>query len=344
MKAVVYQGPGDIVVSNLPEPRVEERRDAVVRVTRSGICGTDLHPFRGELPDFAPGTVLGHEFAGVVVEAGPDAQVTVGERVFASDVVACGRCALCARGWHYQCPEATLFGYADVVGKPLSGGQAEYVRVPYADVVLRSVPEGVSDEQALFVSDVLTTAYTAVRAAALTPGDTVGVVGAGPVGLLAGRCAAIAGAGRVIVCDPASERRTAAESLGLQAVVPGELGTALREAAGTRGAAAVIEAVGSDAALRAAVEAAGPRSTVVAAGAHHSSAMPFPTGLAFGRELTLRFTVGDPIALREDVLPLITQGLLDPSAVVTHRLPLSRAAEAYALFDGRAALKVVLSP
>jgi 2-desacetyl-2-hydroxyethyl bacteriochlorophyllide A dehydrogenase len=344
MKGVVFDGPGSVRVAELPQPTLQHARDAIVRVSRTAVCGTDLHPYRGEIPDFAAGTVLGHEFAGTVYEAGAEVPYRPGQRVFASDVIACGRCPDCARGWHYQCPRVALFGYSTVVGQYVPGGQAEYVRVPFADVVLAPTPDGVSDEQALFVGDVLTTGYTAVRAAGVRPGDVVGVVGAGPVGLLAAVCAATAGAARVAVADPAPERRERAASFGFRAVDPADLPAAAAELTGGRGFARVIEAVGSDGALSCALHVAGPRATVAAVGAHHSPAMPFPTSLAFGRELTLRFAVGDPIRSREPVLALVREGRVDPSRLVSHRLPLAAAARAYELFHARQAFKVVLEP
>ncbi|WP_433654909.1 alcohol dehydrogenase catalytic domain-containing protein [Nocardia sp. CA-128927] len=344
MKGVVYQGPYQVKVDEeLPMPCVLDARDAVIRVTRTAICGSDLHPYRGEIPDFAPGTVLGHEFAGVVVEAGADVPFAVGDRVFASDLVACGRCPNCARGWHYHCAQASLFGYSTVVGPSIAGGQAEYVRVPFADVVLARSPDDLTDEQVLFVGDVLTTGYAAAAGAEISPGDVVGVVGAGPLGVLAAMCASGLGAGAVIIADPDPARRATAVSLGLRAVAPDELGATLNTISDGRGARAVIEAVGNDAALTCALHSAGPRATVVAVGAHSAAAMPFPSGLAFTRELTVRFTVGDPIRHREHVLRLIQDGLIDPARIISHRLPLSDAQQGYALFDSRAAFKVVLT-
>ncbi|MFI5661901.1 alcohol dehydrogenase catalytic domain-containing protein [Streptomyces sp. NPDC051684] len=340
MKGVVYRGPGRVAVEELPLPVLQGPRDAIVRVTRAAVCGTDLHPYRGELPDFAPGTVLGHEFAGVVHSAGPEARFRPGDRVFASDVVACGRCAQCARGLHYQCAEVSLFGYADVVGKPVDGGQAEFVRVPFADVVLGATPADVSDEQGLFVGDVLTTAYAAVRNAGVQAGDRAAVVGAGPVGLLAALCARLAGAVETVVADTDGSRRARAETLGFRAVDPAEPSAAL--AVGPGGAQRVVEAVGTDAALRFALETAGAGATIAVAGSHHSTAMPFPTGLAFAREWTLRFTVGDPITLRDEVLGLVRDGSIDPCQVVSDRVPLVAAPEAYEAFDQRRAFKTVL--
>lgn len=267
MRGVLYRGPRHVLVSDdLPVPAVKSGRDAVVRVTKAGICGTDLHPYRGEIPGFASGTVLGHEFVGHVAEAGPGTPFAPGDRVFASDIVACGRCRDCARGWHYQCPQATLFGYSDVAGAPIAGGQADQVLVPFADVVLCPVPEDVTDEQALLVGDVLTTAYAAVLDAGVVPGDVVGVVGAGPLGVLAALCAHTAGAAAVLVADTNPARRELAKSLGADAVAPADFREALRDASDGQGARAVIEAVGTDAALAAAVAAAAPHATVAAAG------------------------------------------------------------------------------
>lgn len=339
----MYEGPGSITVADgLPRPTLRSPREAVVRVSWSGICGTDLHPYRGEIPAFAGGTILGHEFAGTVVEAGAQTSFQPGDRVFASDIVACGRCRLCSRGWHYQCPSVSLFGYSTVVGESLDGGQAEYVRVPFADVVLAAIPDGVSAEQALFVGDVLTTAYAAVEAAGIVPGDTVAVVGAGPLGVLAAMCASAVGAGEVLVAEPDAKRRKLAAEAGVRALEPAEFSDTVRSACGGYGAPAVIEAVGSDPALTTAIDAAGPHGTVVAVGAHHSTAFPLPTREAFGRELTLRFVVGDPIRLRDRVFALLRAGLIDPVRVVTHRLPLSDAAKGYELLDRREALKVLL--
>ncbi|WP_328603279.1 alcohol dehydrogenase catalytic domain-containing protein [Amycolatopsis sp. NBC_00345] len=337
MKGVVYCGPGEVRVRDLPMPVVRDPRDVVVRVTRTAICGTDLHPYRGELPGFPAGTVLGHEFAGVVQETGAGSPFAVGDRVFASDVIACGRCRHCERGRHYQCASVSLFGYADVVGAPVDGGQAEYVRVPFADVVLAAIPVGVSDEQAVFVGDVLTTAYGAVRDAGVTAGDTVAVVGGGPVGLLGALCARQAGASRIVVADREPVRRERARSMGFEAVPPAQLSTTVRG-----GADRVIEAVGTDAALLTALEVTGPAACVAVAGAHHSTAMPFPTGLAFARELTIRFSVGNPIRLRAEVLALVAAGELDPVDVVSHRFALDDAAHAYREFDQRIAFKVMM--
>ncbi|MFE0425496.1 alcohol dehydrogenase catalytic domain-containing protein [Streptomyces sp. NPDC058953] len=344
MRGVVYRGPGKIEVdTGLDLPRVRHDRDAVVRVTRTAICGTDLHPYRGEMPGFRAGTVLGHEFTGVVTETGSGVPFAVGRRVVVSDIVACGRCDRCLRGRHYHCPDSTLFGYDTVAGAALPGGQADYVRVPFADVVLSPSPDDLTDDQLLFVGDILSTAYIGAESAGITPGDVVGVVGAGPVGLLAAQCARVFGAARVVVTDTDARRRAKTAELGFDAVEPEGFGPALG-AGSDRGAAAVIEAVGSPSALTRALTSIGYGGTVVAVGSHGSTAVPLDAKDAFAREATLRFAVGNPIRVRDRVIALLRAGLLDPAPLVSHRLPLSDAARAYRLFDERKALKVVLSP
>jgi 2-desacetyl-2-hydroxyethyl bacteriochlorophyllide A dehydrogenase len=335
MKGVVYHGPGDVRVhDDLPMPELRGPRDAVVRVTITAICGTDLHPYRHELPGLPAGTVLGHEFVGTVFAAGAEVPFAVGDRVLASDLVACGRCRNCVLGWHYQCAQATLFGYGTVVGESLPGGQAEYVRVPFADVVLSRIPADVDDEEALFAGDILTTGYAAVEAAGVRPGETVAVIGGGPVGACAAMCAVTAGAARVVVVDPDDGRRAWARSQGWLAAQPDS-----PEAAD---ADVVLEAVGDAEALRCAVRTAARCGRVVSIGAHHSPDLPFPADIAFARELSLRFVVGDPIRCRDRVLDLVRADRLDPTSLVSHRLPLSAAANGYRLFDRREAVKVLL--
>jgi threonine dehydrogenase-like Zn-dependent dehydrogenase len=343
VRATVFRGPYAVELrDDLPVPRLHGSRDAVVRVTASAICGTDLHPYRGELLGFGAGTVLGHEFVGVVEDAGDEVAHLAGRRVVASDLVACGRCRMCRKGWHYQCPEVTLFGYSTVVGRSIDGGQADYVTVPFADVVLAPCPDELTDEQALLTGDVLATGYIAAERAEIPLGGTVAVIGAGTVGLLAGMCARARGAGAVVVADPSAARRAAAVDCGFLAASPEQLGALVAEASYGLGAQSVIEAVGSDAALRLAVETAAPRGTVVAVGAHHSAAAPLNSGSAFGRELTLRFAVGDPISVRDEVFALVRTGRVDPSAVISHRLPLMEVEHGYEIFDRREATKVVL--
>ncbi|QES46708.1 alcohol dehydrogenase [Streptomyces venezuelae] len=348
MRALQWHGPHHVkLAEDVPDPRIEAPDDAVVRVVTSAVCGTDLHPYRGEIASFTPGTVTGHEFTGVIEAVGPEVRgLRPGDRVLASDVIACGRCWYCHRGWHYQCERVGLFGYDTVVGTTAyPGGHAEYVRVPFADVVLSPVPDGVGDEQALLIGDVLATGYAGASGGRVRPGDTVAVVGCGPVGLLALRCAWLLGAARVLAVDPLESRRRLAAGQGADPVPAGEgLADRIRELTGGRGADVVLEAVGTDASLLSALEIVRPAGVVCAVGAHASTAMPMPTGPAFGKEITLRFAVGDPIRDREALMNLVRAGRIDPTFVISHRLALAEAAEAFRLFDAGEASKVVLLP
>lgn len=344
MKAVAWRGPRKVEVIDVAEPTLLEPTDAIVTVTLAAICGTDLHAYRGEIEAIPPGTLLGHEFVGAVAALGSAVKgLSVGDRVVASDLVACGECWWCRRGWHYQCAHSSLFGYGTVVGEALPGGQAERVRVPLADLVLRRLEPEVADEDAVFVGDVLATAQMAVAESGLSPGETLTVVGCGPVGLCTVMCALRAGAGAVFAVDPNRDRRGRAAELGAQPLDPGG-GAVLRGEPPPGGADVVVEAVGSDASLQAALALVRPRGTVVAVGAHHSVAMPLSTLDAFARELTIKFVVGDPIRVRDELLEAVANGELRPASVVSHRFPLEQATEAYRRFDRGEAVKVLLVP
>jgi len=343
MKALVWRGPREVEVAEVAEPALIEPTDAIVTVSLAAICGTDLHAYRGEIEAIPAGTVLGHEFVGIVAAIGSAVRgLRIGDRVVASDLVACGECWWCEREWHYQCQEASLFGYGSVVGEELPGGQAERVRVPRADLVLRPLAPGIDDADAIFVGDVLATAHMAVAESNLPAEGAVAIVGCGPVGLCTVMCALRAGAGSVFAVDPNPVRRARAAELGALPVDPG----GKTDVAGSmaNGADVVVEAVGSDASLHTALGLVRPRGTVVVVGAHHSEAMPFSTLDAFARELTIRFVVGDPIAVREELLEAIVAGELKPASVVSHRLPLEQGPEAYRLFDRQEAVKVLLVP
>jgi threonine dehydrogenase-like Zn-dependent dehydrogenase len=340
----MWRGARRVELTDVPRPTVQDPRDAVVRVTRTAICGTDLHPYRGEIPGFRPDTILGHEFTGIVEDAGPAAAVAPGDRVVASDVIACGRCWWCQRGHHYQCGQVSLFGYGDVVGPYVPGGQTDAVRVPFADSVLAAVPDSVSDDNAVFAGDVLVTGWTAAAEAAADAGGVVAVVGCGPVGLCAVMSAALQGAGVVVGVDPQSGRRRIAEELGAVTAGPDDAREVTFELTGGRGADAVVEAVGTPVALTSALSLVRPRGVVSAVGAHHDPAFPLDTGDAFARELTLRFAVGDPIRWSPVLLDHLAAGRLDPSQIVSHRLALDDVETAYELFDQGEATKVLLSP
>jgi alcohol dehydrogenase len=342
MRAVVLRGPGDVAVEEVADPMLLEPGDAIVAVRATAICGADLFPFHGLTPGFEAGTVLGHEFAGDVVEVGPDVErVRPGQRVVNTSMISDGTCPSCRAGRVTQCEGRSLFGYSGVYPR-LDGGQAELVRVPQADRALRTLPDEVSDEGAVFLADILPTGLGAVERGGVSAGDTVVVVGCGPVGLMAVLCAAGV-AGRLLAIDAVPARRELASQLGAEAVAPEDAEAAVAEATDGLGADVVVEAAGSAAALGASLKLARGRGVVSVVGAHFEPDYPLDNALMFERELTLRFSIGDPTADGELLLSRLASGELDPTAIVTHRLPLADAAEAYRLFDSREATKVVLS-
>ncbi len=343
MKAVVLVRAGDVQGLNVPDPQLAAPGDAVVRVTATAICGADLFPYHGYTPGFEDGTVLGHEFVGIVEAVGADVRsVKSGDRVVCTSTISCGRCGHCRAGRPSQCAGRALFGYSGVYPR-LDGGQAELVRVPGADRCLWPIPAGVSDEAAVFVGDILPTGYGAVRRSELALGDLAVVVGCGPVGLMAVLLARRV-ARAVLAVDGIPGRRDLAASLGARAVAPEDAAAAIAGASGGLGADAVIEAAGSPGALSAALTYVRGRGTVSVVGAHFEPDYPLNSGLMFEREISLRFTIGDPFSDRERLFGLIVAGELDPTPVVTYRLPLAEAADAYRLFDTRGATKIVLAP
>lgn len=343
MKAVVLHEPGELGVVEVADPAILQPGDAIVSVRATAICGADLFPFHGLTPGFEMGTILGHEFAGEVVEVGSGVtSVRPGDRVVNASMISDGTCASCRAGRVTQCEGRSLFGYSGVYPR-LDGGQAELVRVPHADRALQKLPDEVSDEAAVFLADILPTGQAAVVRAGVAEGDVVVVVGCGPVGLMAILCAR-GTAGRLLAVDGVPARRELAERLGAEAVTPEEAMDVVASATGGLGADVVIEAAGSPGALDASLRLARGRGTVSVVGAHFEPDYPLDNGLMFERELTLRFSIGDPTADGRLLLERIADGELDPTSIVTHRMPLTEAAEAYRLFDAREATKVVLTP
>ena len=343
MKAVVLAGIGDLRLDEVPEPRIESPEDALVRVTRTGLCGADLFPFHGHTPGFEDGTILGHEFVGVV-EAVGDAVTSLrrGDRVVSTSTVSCGRCTHCRSGRPSQCLARALFGYSGVYDR-LDGGQAELVRVPFAGRSLHVLPDAVSDDAAVFVADMLPTGYNAVKRADLEQGDLAVVLGCGTVGLMA-VAFAVRVARRVIAVDGMPARRALAQAYGAEAVAPDDATAAVAEASEGIGSDAVIEAAGTPAALTAAMQLVRGLGTVSVVGAHFEPDFPLNNGLMFEREMTLRVTWGHPFRDRERILAMIASGAIDPLPAVTHRYRLAQAQEAYRVFDAREAVKVLLTP
>ena len=335
-------GVGDLRLEEVPGPTLRAPTDAIVRVTRTGLCGADLFPFHGHTPGFEDGTILGHEYVGVVEEVGDEVStLRRGDRVVSTSTISCGACPHCRAGRPSQCLERALFGYSGVYQR-LDGGQAELVRVPFAERSLFVVPDAVSDDAAVFVADMLPTGYNAVKRAELEQGDVVAVLGCGTVGLMAILFARRV-ARRVIAVDGVPARRELAATQGAEAVAPEDAADAVAAATGGIGADAVIEAAGVPAALTASLMLVRGLGTVSVVGAHFEPDF-LNNALMFEKEMTLRVTWGHPFKDRERILAMIAEGLIDPTVAVTHRFDLADAQEAYRVFDAREAVKVLLSP
>jgi threonine dehydrogenase-like Zn-dependent dehydrogenase len=345
MRAVVLNGPHDVSVEQVDDPVLPGPDGIVVAVERTAICGSDLHLYHGEMAP--PGVHLGHEFIGRVLDAGPEVRtVRGGDRVLVSGVVGCGHCMQCLTGWPMRCLAAgsQVFG----TSLDLAGGQAEAVAVPAADSFVHAIPDGVTDEQAVLLTDILPTGFLGARRADITPGSTVAVIGLGPVGICALRAAQLHSPARILAVDPVAHRRAHAERLGAEPIDPTDGGTMaqLLEATGGRGVPSVIEAVGRDDTINDAIMSVAPGGTVSVIGVSTNLAHPFPMVIAMYKGITFRICVADIPATWPFLVPLVASGKLHPEDVFTHRMALSDAAEAYRIFDARddSVIKVLLDP
>jgi 2-desacetyl-2-hydroxyethyl bacteriochlorophyllide A dehydrogenase len=343
MRAVTFQAPGEVRVEEKPAPEVVAADDAVVRVEASGICGSDLHIYHGRVP-VEPGFTIGHEFVGTVLAVGDDVErVALGDRVLGCFHTACATCSACLRGDYHRCRKGRTFGHGSHLGD-LQGAQAEQLLVPRANLTLRRVPEGMSSEVALFAGDVMGTGYHAVAHAGMRSGDTVAVLGLGPVGLCAVQAALAGGAVQVFAIDTVQERLAMAGDFGATPLhlTEEEPKRAVR-AATEGGVDVVVDAVGDPAPLEMAISLARDAGTVSGIGAYAGRG-EVPIGLAWLKGLTLRLGLANVIAHVDRVLALIEAGKLDPAPLVTHHMKLDDVAEAYRLYDEREALKIVLTP
>jgi threonine dehydrogenase-like Zn-dependent dehydrogenase len=389
MKAVCWYGAEDVRVEQVPDPAILNPHDAIVRVTRTAICGSDLHLFGGFIPMMKSGDILGHEFMGEVVEVGRAATgLKRGDRVVVPFAIACGHCFFCQRELWSLCDNTNpnagmleklygasgsgLFGYSHLYGG-YAGGQAEYVRVPFADVGAVKVPEGVDDEQALFLSDILPTGYMAAENCTIQSGDVVAVWGCGPVGQFAIRSAYMLGAERVIAIDRFPERLHMAETHGKAEVLNYEdldVVEELKERTGGRGPDACIDAVGMEAhgtgvaalydrakqavrletdrptALREAIQACRKGGTVSIPGVYGGSIDKVPLGAAFAKGLTIRMGQTHVHRYMRPLLNRIQRSEIDPSFVISHRMTLDDAPRGYRMFRDKEdeCVKVVLRP
>jgi 2-desacetyl-2-hydroxyethyl bacteriochlorophyllide A dehydrogenase len=345
VRAVVFAAPGRVEVAEVPDPRVGKPDDAVVRVTRSAICGSDLHFYRGE-PPLEPGDALGHEAVGVVeAVGGAVSDVEPGDRVAVAFHAACGACWWCARGETGLCERYRNFG-TGVYGDGLGGAQAELLLVPGADLNLLRIPDAVDDDRAIFVTDVLTTAVHAASIVAPAPGETVAVLGCGPVGLLL--CAALAdGAGKVLALDTVADRLALAAGFGAIPVDAASRNpeSAVAELTEGRGADVVVDAVGTPAAFERATELVRRGGRVVVVGMYTGEAVEIQLGSLWIRGIDIRFAGVCPLhATWGEAMRAVESGRLDPAPLVTDRLPLERAPEGYERFARREAIKVLLEP
>jgi 2-desacetyl-2-hydroxyethyl bacteriochlorophyllide A dehydrogenase len=316
----------------------------IVAVTASAVCGSDLHIYHGRVPVEA-GFTIGHEFVGTVLAAGDGVErVAVGDRVLGTFHTACATCVACLRGDYHRCRNGRTFGHGAHLGD-LQGAQADRLLVPGANLTLRRVPEGMSADVALFAGDVMGTGYHAVAHAGMRSGDTVAVLGLGPVGLCAVQAALAGGAVAVFAIDSVAERLEMAERFGARPLHLTEQDPKgeIRAATGGLGVDVAVDAVGDPAPLALAISLARDAGTVSGIGAYAGKG-EVPLGLAWLKGLQLRLGLANVIAHVDRVLALIESGRLDPSPLVTRHMPLDEAAEAYEIYDRREALKIVLTP
>jgi len=389
MKALVWHGTNDVRVERVPDPSILNPRDAIVKITTTAICGSDLHLLDGFIPTMKAGDILGHEFMGEVVDVGKEnRKLKVGDRVVVPFTIACGHCFYCERQLWSLCDNSNpnawmaeklygfsgsgLFGYSHMMGG-YAGGQAQYARVPYADVGPLKVPDGLSDEQVLFLSDIFPTGYMAAENCDIKPGDTIAVWGCGPVGQFAIRSAFLLGAERVIAIDNVRERlRMAQEQSGAEVINfdNEDVFDRLKSMTGGMGPDACIDAVGLEAhgatldayydkvkaaaflatdrpnALRQAIHACRKGGVVSIPGVYGGFLDKIPFGAAFSKGLTFKMGQTHMMKYMKPLLDCIQRGEIDPSFVITHRLRLEDAPKGYDMFQNKEdqCEKVVLKP
>jgi threonine dehydrogenase-like Zn-dependent dehydrogenase len=389
MRALTWRAPHDVRVETVPDPQILNAHDAIVRITSTAICGSDLHLYDGYIPAMLPGDILGHEFMGEVVEVGSEVtRIQVGDRVTVPFPISCGQCYFCQHDLFSLCDNtnphaamveklwgyspAGIFGYSQLLGG-YAGGQAEYARVPFADVGLLKIPAHLSDEQALFLTDILPTGYMAAEHCDIHPGDVIAVFGCGPVGQFAIQSARLLGAERVIAIDLEPARmRMAAELGGAETIDASESDVTqlLKQMTGGRGPDAVIDAVGMEAhgfgtfglydkvkqslflendrafVLRQAILACRKGGVLSIAGVYSEFADKVPMGALMNKGLTVRTGQTHVQKYQRMLLERIERGELDPARIITHTLPLDEAPQGYDIFKHKrdGCVKVVLKP
>ena len=388
MKAVCWQDAKKVGVETVPDPQILNPRDAIVKITTTAICGSDLHLYDGFIPTMEQGDILGHEFMGEVVELGSDVNnIKIGARVIVPFPIACGNCFFCKQKLTSLCDNSNpnawmaeaimgyspsgLFGYSHMLGG-YAGGQAEYARVPFADTNLFKLPEGLADEQVVFLTDIFPTGYMAAENCDIKPGHVVAIWGCGPVAQFAIRSAFLLGAERVIAIDCVSERLQMAKDGGAEVLNFEEIdvGEALKEMTGGRGPDAVMDAVGMEShgmgleglydkakqavrletdrphALRQAIVACRKGGTVSVPGVYGGFVDKIPMGAFMNKALTMKTGQTHVHRYLNTLVAHIQNGEIDPSFVITHRLPLEQAPHGYEIFKHKKdnCIKVVLKP
>ncbi|MGN0436377.1 MAG: alcohol dehydrogenase [Wujia sp.] len=346
MKAVVYKGKGEFSFEEKPMPKILDSKDAIVKVTLASICSSDIHIKHGAVPKAVPGITVGHEFVGEVVEVGSDVKkFKPGDRVTVNVETFCGECFFCKRGFVNNCTDKNG-GWA--LGCRIDGGQTEYARVPFADNGLDLIPDGVTDEQALFTGDILATGYWAASIAEIKPADTVVVIGAGPTGLCALECVKLYGPEKVIVIDTMDERLKLAKEHGVADITINPLKENVEELvlANTegRGADVVLEVAGGPDTFQTAWKVARPNA-VVCVVALYEEAQSIPLPDMYGKNLIFK-TGGVDANACGDILKLIACGKIDTSYLITHTVKLADIMEAYKLFENKedGVIKVAVEP
>ena len=333
MKALTYMEHGKFALIDKPKPVIKEPKDAIVRVTLSSICTSDLHIKHGSVPRAVPGVTVGHEMVGIVEEIGDDVKgVKPGDRVTVNVETFCGECFFCKHGFVNNCTDPNG-GWA--LGCRIDGGQAEYVRVPYADQGLNKIPENVSDEQALFTGDILATGYWAARISEIGPEDTVLIIGAGPTGVCTLLCVMLKKPKRIIVCekDEARRRFVAEHYPDILVCSPDDCEEYVREHSDHGGADRVIEAAGGKDTFKLSWKCARPNAIVTVVALYDEpQILPLPD--MYGKNLTFK-TGGVDGCDCEEILKLISDGLIDTTPLISHRFKLSEVEEAYHVFENR---------
>jgi threonine dehydrogenase-like Zn-dependent dehydrogenase len=380
MLAMNYRGPLRVRIDEKPMPKIEHPQDAIVRVTRSCICGSDLHLYNGAVPDTRVGMTFGHEFTGIVEEVGSEVtKIKVGDHVLVPFNIACGECVFCKQEMYGNChesnPQATavggIFGYSHTAGG-YNGGQAEYARVPYANVGPTVIPEGMDPDDAVLLTDVVPTGYQAAEMAGIQPGDTVVVFGAGPIGIMAARCSWLFGAGRVIIVDELDYRLEFARNYSQCEAynfreMDGDVVQFLKEKTDWMGADVCIDAVGAEAAgnilqtvtgrklfLQAgsatavhwAINSVKKGGVISIVGVYGPTDNLIPIGNVLNKGLTIRANQASVKRLLPRLIEHVQNGILNPKGLITHRIPLEEVSDAYRMFSEKQdnCIKTVLIP